>query len=93
MLTSYKEVEDQLIALHYLATQAHMQGLAVTNATQSEQLATERFKTGLVSYLNVITAQQGVLFNERTSTRIAGQRMLANRWIKRLMLCHSRASR
>jgi multidrug efflux system outer membrane protein len=77
VLTSYKEVEDQLTALHYLATQAQMQGLAVTDATQSEQLATQRFKTGLVSYLDVITAQQAVLFNERTSTQIAGQRMLA----------------
>jgi outer membrane protein, multidrug efflux system len=77
VLTSYKEVEDQLTALHYLATQAQMQGLAVTDATQSEQLATERFKTGLVSYLDVITAQQAVLSNERTSTQIAGQRMLA----------------
>lgn len=77
VLTSYKEVEDQLTALHYLATQAQMQGLAVTDATQSEQLATERFKTGLVSYLDVINAQQSVLFNERTSTQIAGERMLA----------------
>ena len=48
-----------------------------TDATPSEQLATERFKTGLVSYLDVITAQQAVLFNERTSTLIAEQRMLA----------------
>jgi multidrug efflux system outer membrane protein len=77
VLTSYKEVEDQLTALHYMTTQAQMQGLAVTDATQSEQLATERFKAGLVSYLDVITAQQAVLFNERTSTQIAGQRMLA----------------
>lgn len=77
VLTSYKEVEDQLTALHYMTTQAQMQGLAVTDATQSEQLATERFKAGLVSYLDVISAQQAVLFNERTSTQIAGQRMLA----------------
>jgi multidrug efflux system outer membrane protein len=77
VLTSYKEVEDQLTALQYMATQAQMQGLAVTDATQSEQLATERFKAGLVSYLDVITAQQAVLFNERTATEIAGQRMLA----------------
>jgi multidrug efflux system outer membrane protein len=77
VLTSYKEVEDQLTALQYMATQAQMQGLAVTDATRSEQLATERFKAGLVSYLDVITAQQAVLFNERTSTQIAGQRMLA----------------
>src|SRR5882757_5455379 len=36
VLTSYKEVEDQLTALQYLATQAQMQGLAVADATRSE---------------------------------------------------------
>jgi multidrug efflux system outer membrane protein len=77
VLTSYKEVEDQLTALQYLATQAQLQGLAVADATRSEQLATQRFKAGLVSYIDVITAQEAVLFNERTSTQIAGQRMLA----------------
>lgn len=77
VLTSYKEVEDQLTALEYMSTQARLQGLAVTDATRSEQLATDRFKAGLVSYLDVVAAQQAVLFNERTATQIAGQRMLA----------------
>ncbi|HEY1963471.1 MAG TPA: efflux transporter outer membrane subunit [Acidobacteriaceae bacterium] len=77
VLTSYKEVEDQLTALRYMSTQARLQELAVTDATRSEQLATDRFKAGLVSYLDVIASQQAVLLNERTATQIAGQRMLA----------------
>jgi multidrug efflux system outer membrane protein len=77
VLTSYKEVEDQLTALQYLTTQSQLQGQAVADAVRSEQLATDRFKAGLVSYLDVITAQQAVLFNQRAATQIAGQRMLA----------------
>lgn len=77
VLTSYKEVEDQLTALQYLATQSQLQGVAVTDAVRSEQLATDRFKAGLVSYLDVVTAQQAVLFNERAATQLSGQRMLA----------------
>lgn len=76
VLTSYKEVEDQLSALQYLQTQSQLQALAVADAVRSEQLATDRFKAGLVSYLDVVTAQQEVLFNERTAAQISGQRML-----------------
>jgi multidrug efflux system outer membrane protein len=77
VLTSYQEVEDQLSALQYLASQQQMQDITVNDAQQTEQLATQRFKTGLVNYLDVLTAQQTVLFNQRTATQIAGQRMLA----------------
>ena len=77
VLTSYKEVEDQLSALQYLASQQQLQDLTVKDAQQTEQLATQRYKTGLVSYLDVLTAQQTVLFNQQTATQIAGQRMLA----------------
>jgi outer membrane protein, multidrug efflux system len=76
VLTSYKEVEDQLSALQYLKSQSQLQSLAVADATRSEQLATQRFKAGLVSYLDVVTAQQEVLFNERTAAQISGQRLL-----------------
>jgi multidrug efflux system outer membrane protein len=77
VLTSYKEVEDQLSALEFLAAQSKLQGIAVQDATRSEQLATDRFKAGLVSYLDVVTAQQAVLLNEQTAAQIAGERMVA----------------
>jgi multidrug efflux system outer membrane protein len=78
VLTSYQQVEDQLTALSDLSTQAELQQAAVADATRSEQLATDRFKAGLVSYLDVVTAQQEVLFNQRAAAQIAGQRMLAS---------------
>jgi multidrug efflux system outer membrane protein len=78
VLVSYQEVEDQLSALHNLSTQARLQSLAVQDASRAEQIATDRYKQGLVSYLDVVTAQQNVLFNERTTTQIAGQRLVAS---------------
>ena len=76
VLVSYQEVEDQLSALEYLATQARLQNLAVEDATLAERIATDRYKRGLVSYLDVVTAEQNVLFNERTATQISGQRLV-----------------
>jgi multidrug efflux system outer membrane protein len=78
VLVSYQQVEDQLSALHYLATQSELQTRAVADATRAEQVASERYKRGLVSYLDVVMAQQNVLFNERTETQISGQRLVAS---------------
>jgi multidrug efflux system outer membrane protein len=76
VLVSYQEVEDQLSALEYLSTQARLQNLAVQDAMSAERIATDRYKRGLVSYLDVVTAQQSVLFNERAATQISGQRLV-----------------
>jgi outer membrane protein, multidrug efflux system len=78
VLVSYQEVEDQLSALRYLSTQSRLQTLAVADAERAEQIATQRYKAGLVSYLDVVIAQQSVLSNERTSSQIAGQRMTSS---------------
>ncbi len=78
VLVSYQEVEDQLSALSYLSSQSRLQTLAVADAARAEQIAIQRYKAGLVSYLDVVVAQQSVLSNERTSSQIAGQRMTAS---------------
>jgi multidrug efflux system outer membrane protein len=78
VLVSYQEVEDQLTALHNLATQAQLQNLALQDASRAEQIAMERYKRGLVAYLDVVNAEQNVLFNERTITQISGQRLTAS---------------
>jgi outer membrane protein, multidrug efflux system len=76
VLVSYQDVEDQLSALEYLSTQARLQNLAVQDAMSAERIATDRYKRGLVSYLDVVTAEQNVLFNERAATQISGQRLV-----------------
>src|SRR5712672_143719 len=77
VLIAYQEVEDQLAALHILAGEAQSTADAVTTAQQAETIALNRFRNGLVSYLDVIYAQTALLANQRTATQIVGQRMVA----------------
>jgi multidrug efflux system outer membrane protein len=77
VLTAYQEVEDQLAALRILAGEAQSTSDAVTNAQQAETIALNRYRSGLVSYLDVIYAQTALLANQRTATQISGQRMVA----------------
>jgi multidrug efflux system outer membrane protein len=77
VLTAYQEVEDQLAALRILAGEAQSTADAVTNAQQAETIALNRYRNGLVSYLDVIDAQTALLSNQRTATQIGGQRIVA----------------
>jgi multidrug efflux system outer membrane protein len=78
VLVAYQETEDQLSALHFLAGEAQSQASAVSDAKQAEEIAMSRYKGGLVSYLDVVFAQQTVLANERTAAQITGQRLVAS---------------
>lgn len=77
VLTAYQEVEDQLAALRILAGEADSTAAAVTDAQQAETITLNRYKNGLVSYLDVVTAQTALLANQRTATQIGGQQMVA----------------
>jgi multidrug efflux system outer membrane protein len=77
MLVAYQEVEDQLAGLRILTGEAQSTADAVTNAQQAETIALNRYRGGLVSYLDVIYAQTALLANQRTATQISGQRMVA----------------
>ncbi len=77
MLTAYQEVEDQLAALRILAGEAQSTADAVADAQQAETIALNRYRNGLVSYLDVVYAQTALLANQRTATQIGGQRMVA----------------
>ncbi len=77
VLVAYPEVEDQLAGLRILTGEAQSTADAVTNAQQAETIALNRYRGGLVSYLDVIYAQTALLANQRTATQISGQRMVA----------------
>jgi len=77
VLTAYQEVEDQLAALRILDGEAQSTADAVANADQALAIAMNRYKGGLVSYLDVVFAQTALLANQRTATQIGGQRMVA----------------
>jgi outer membrane protein, multidrug efflux system len=78
VLVAYQEVEDQLAALHYLDGESQSEASAVSDAKQAEEIATQRYKAGLVGYLDVVYAQESVLSNEQTAAQISGQQLVAS---------------
>ncbi len=77
VLTAYQEVEDQVAALRILSDEAQSESAAVDDAKRAEEIAMNRYKAGLVGYLDVVFAQTTLLSNERVATQISGQRMVA----------------
>ena len=76
VLTAMQEVEDGIIGLAALE-RAHTQATAaITSANRVLDLATTRYEGGIASYLDVVTAQQALLNNERLAAQLLGQRML-----------------
>jgi NodT family efflux transporter outer membrane factor (OMF) lipoprotein len=76
VLTAYQEVEDNLAALRLLEDEANTQTLAVAAAEHSLALSSNRYRGGVTTYLEVITAQTTALSNERTAVQISGRRMV-----------------
>ena len=75
VLTAFQEVEDNLAGLRILDEESKKQSQAVQSAKLSLALSTTRYKGGLVTYLEVITAQSTALSNERTAVDILTRRM------------------
>jgi len=77
VLDAFREVEDQLSALRVLDEEAAIQASAVAASERSLTLANNRYRGGVASYLEVITAQQAALANERAAVNILIRRMSA----------------
>ncbi len=77
-LTAFREVEDSLAVLRILEQESAKQQEAIAAAQNSVQLAINRYKGGLVTYLEVITAQNIALTNERTGVDLLRRRMDAS---------------
>ena len=77
VLTAFQQVEDNLSALRILEGEAQTQNDAITAAQHSLELSTNRYKGGVTTYLEVITAQTTALSDERTAVQILGRRMTA----------------
>ena len=67
VLQAFQEVEDGLSGLRILDSEAVAQQRAVESARRSLALSTNRYKGGVTTYLEVITAQTTQLSNERTA--------------------------
>jgi len=77
VLTAFQEVEDNLAALRILQQEAATQDAAVSAAQHSVALSDTRYKGGVTSYLEVITAESIALADERTAVDLRARRMTA----------------
>ncbi len=78
ILTAFQEVEDSLAGLRILEDEAKTEQAAVAAAQHSLDLSNNRYKGGVVTYLEVITAQSIALSDERAAVDILRRRMEAS---------------
>jgi outer membrane protein TolC len=75
VLTGFQQVEDNLAAVRILENEAKVQDAAVVSAQRSLDLSLTRYRGGVTSYLEVITAQSAALADQVTAVNILGRRM------------------
>jgi NodT family efflux transporter outer membrane factor (OMF) lipoprotein len=78
VLTGFQEVEDGLSSLRILSQEGQQQDLAVQSAATTVQLAHERYRLGLDSYLTVVITQQALYNNERAALTVRTQQMVSS---------------
>jgi len=75
VLTAFQQVEDGISGLNVLSQAAQSQQQTVDAAQRALTIANDRYVGGLVTYLDVVTAEQTLLDNKRLATQILGQRL------------------
>jgi NodT family efflux transporter outer membrane factor (OMF) lipoprotein len=78
VLTAFREVEDELAVLRVLEEEARVQDAAVAASERSLTLATNRYRGGVATYLEVIAAQSAALNNQRAAVGILTRRMVSS---------------
>lgn len=78
VLTAFQEVEDSLSGLNVLSQAAETQQLSVEAAQRALSIANDRYTGGLVTYLDVVNAEQTLLDSQRLATQILGQRLVTS---------------
>jgi len=84
VLTAFADVENNLAAQHLLANQYEKIMAASRAARKQLEIANNRYDAGLVTYLEVATAQNTTLGIDRSAMRLHGQQLAAagNRQIR-----------
>ncbi|MGC2660806.1 MAG: efflux transporter outer membrane subunit [Bryobacteraceae bacterium] len=78
VLSAFQAVEDNLVSLRVLSQEAVQEHTAVLSAEHYLDLALTRYKTGVDSYLTVITAQTALLTNRETEVGVQLRQMTAS---------------
>ncbi|MDP9147498.1 MAG: efflux transporter outer membrane subunit [Acidobacteriota bacterium] len=78
VLNAFREVQDDLTALTIFIHAQESQQRSVDAARRALDISTSRYRGGLVSYLDVVTAQQNLLNNEQELVSLQGQRLITS---------------
>jgi NodT family efflux transporter outer membrane factor (OMF) lipoprotein len=76
VLQAFQEVQDDLTGLTILDQASQSQQHAVDASRRTLDIATSRYTGGLVSYLDVVNAQQNLLSNEQELAVLQGQKLV-----------------
>jgi NodT family efflux transporter outer membrane factor (OMF) lipoprotein len=75
---AFQDVEDQLAALRILEQESSVEARAVDSAQRSFNISNSRYKGGVTSYLEVLTAEQTLLQNQVTAINIENRQYAAS---------------
>jgi NodT family efflux transporter outer membrane factor (OMF) lipoprotein len=78
VLDAFRDVEDQMALANRLATEAKDQTDAVLAARRSVDLANIRYRQGVATYLDVVTAQTAALTAEQANIQLTTRRLQAS---------------
>lgn len=78
VLSAFQDVEDNLSALRVLDRESAAQAKAVEDAQRSLAISTQQYKGGVVTYLQVLTAQTTQLTSERAQANVTTEQFVAS---------------
>jgi len=78
VLVAFGDVENSLAGIRHLAEQSEAQQRAVVSARRAANLATDRYRSGIVGYLEVVDASREALQAERSNAQLTGQRLITS---------------
>jgi len=78
VLRAFQQVEDNLAQLHYLGDEAAREESALAAAQRTLALSLSRYRDGVVSYLDVVTAQTTELQTQTAVLNLQTRRLLAS---------------
>jgi len=78
VLVAFGDVENSLSNIRHLVDQAEAQQRAVTHAQRAAELAENRYRSGIVAYIEVVDAGRDTLSAQRANAQLAGRRLIAS---------------
>lgn len=78
VLTSFQEVEDNLVALRLLKDEIVEQTQAVDAAREAQRIAMNQYRAGMTAYTDVITTQNALNSAERSSLQLVSRQYVSS---------------